>query len=89
MRKIDWESLAINFVMVFTPNTLSSAPHRTCSRSNCPKTVDPVTEAKLIQALADKFPLITAIKVGDIVDAARDLLRRVMTAIRATALITV
>ncbi len=34
------------------------------------------------------FPLITAIKVGDIVDAARDLLTKVMTAISATALIT-
>ena len=89
LRKIDWESLAINFVMVFTPNTLSGAPHRTMVTLELPKNVDPATEAKLIQALADKFPLITAIKVGDIVDAARDLLSRVMTAIRATALITV
>jgi len=89
LRKIDWESLAINFVMVFTPNTLLSAPHRTMLTLELPKNVDPATEARLIQALADKFPLITAIKVGDIVDAARDLLSRVMTAIRATALITV
>jgi len=28
LRKIDWESLAINFVMVFSPNTLEGAPHR-------------------------------------------------------------
>ena len=26
LRKIDWESLAINFVMVFSPNTLEGAP---------------------------------------------------------------
>ena len=89
LRKIDWESLAINFVMVFTPNTLVGAPHRSMVTLELPKNVDPATEGKLIQTLAEKFPLITAINVGDIVDAARELLGKVMTAISATALITV
>ena len=33
LREIKWENLAINFVMVFTPDTLKGAPHnlaRTC-----------------------------------------------------------
>jgi putative ABC transport system permease protein len=38
-----------------------------------------------VQALADRFPLVTAIKVSDIVDAAKDLLGKVMGAIRVTA----
>ncbi len=87
-RKIDWESLAINFVMVFSPNTLAGAPHRVLVTLEYPKGTNSVREAKLIQALADRFPLVTAIKVGDIVEAAKDLLQKVMTAIAMTAGVT-
>ena len=27
LRKVEWETLSINFVMVFSPNTLRGAPH--------------------------------------------------------------
>ena len=87
-RKIDWESLAINFVMVFSPNTLAGAPHRVLVTLEYPKGTDQAREAKLIQALSDRFPLVTAIKVGDIVEAAKDLLQKVMTAIAMTAGVT-
>jgi putative ABC transport system permease protein len=88
LRKIDWESLAINFVMVFSPNTLEGAPHRMLTTLELPKGTDPEREAKVIQTLADAYPLVTAIKVGDIVDAAKDLLGKVMRAISATAGVT-
>jgi putative ABC transport system permease protein len=39
----------------------------------------------VIQALSARFPLVSAINVGDIVDAAKELLGKVMTAIQATA----
>jgi putative ABC transport system permease protein len=88
LRKIDWESLAINFVMVFSPNTLQGAPHRALTTLELPKGTDPAIEGKVIQALAERFPLVTAIKVGDIVEAAKDLLGKVMAAIGATAGVT-
>lgn len=85
LRKIDWESLAINFVMVFSPNTLAGAPYRALTTLELPKGTSAELEAKLVQALADRYPLVTAIKVSDIVDAAKDLLTKVMTGIRMTA----
>ena len=88
LRKIDWESLAINFVMVFSPNTLAGAPHRALTTLELPKGTDPVLEGKVIQALAERFPLVSAVKVGDIVAAAKELLTKVMTAIKATAGVT-
>jgi putative ABC transport system permease protein len=88
LRKIDWESLAINFVMVFSPNTLEGAPHRMLTTLEFPKGTAPEREAKVIQSLSEAYPLVTAIKVGDIVDAAKDLLTKVMTAITATAGVT-
>lgn len=88
LRQIDWESLAINFVMVFSPNTLKAAPHRLLTTLVLPKGTGAATEGKLIQALSERFPLVTAIKVGDIVQAAKELLGKVMTAIRVTAALT-
>jgi putative ABC transport system permease protein len=88
MRKIDWESLAINFVMVFSPNTLEGAPHRLVTTLELPKGTDPKREAKIIQSLAERFPLVTAIKIGDIVDAAKAMLAKLMTAIQATSAFT-
>jgi putative ABC transport system permease protein len=88
LRKIDWESLAINFVMVFSPNALQGAPHRMLTTLEFPKGTAPEREGEVIQALAESYPLVTAIKVGDIVDAAKDLLAKVMTAISATAGVT-
>ncbi len=88
LRKIDWESLAINFVMVFSPNTLEGAPHRLVTTLELPKGTDPAKEAKIIQSLAETFPLVTAIKIGDIIDAAKALLAKLMTAITATAGVT-
>jgi putative ABC transport system permease protein len=85
LRKIDWESLAINFVMVFSPNTLEGAPHRLVTTLELPKGTPPEQEAKIIQSLAERFPLVTAIKIGDIVDAAKAMLAKLMTAIQATA----
>jgi len=85
LRKIDWESLAINFVMVFSPNTLEGAPHRLVTTLELPKGTDRAQEAKIIQALAERFPLVTAIKIGDIVDAAKSMLAKLMSAIQATA----
>lgn len=85
MRKIDWESLAINFVMVFSPNTLEGAPHRLVTTLELPKGTTPETEAKIVQALAERFPLVTAIKIGDIIDAAKAMLTKLMAAISATA----
>ena len=88
MRKIDWESLAINFVMVFSPNTLAGAPHRMLTTLEFPKGTPPEREGKVIQALAEAYPLVTAIRVGDIVEAAKEMLGKVMAAIGATAGVT-
>ncbi|MEG6507901.1 FtsX-like permease family protein [Methyloligella sp. 2.7D] len=88
LRRIDWESLAINFIMVFPPSTLQGVPHRTLATLELPESTDGKTEGRLIQALAERFPLVTAVKVGDVVKAAQALLAKVMTAIKVTAGLT-
>ncbi len=89
LRKIDWELLAINFVMVFSPNTLEGAPHRMLTTLEFPKGTDAGARKQSAPgACPIAIPLVTAIKVGDIVEAAKALLGKLMTAIGATAGVT-
>jgi putative ABC transport system permease protein len=71
--------------MVFSPNALQGAPHRVLTTLEFPEGTDEARESKVIQALSARFPLVTAINVGDIVNAAKELLAKVMAAIRVTA----
>ena len=88
LRKIDWESLAINFVMVFSPNTLKARRTACSPRSNSPRAPRRSAKAKCSRRCPIAIPLVTAIKVGDIVEAAKALLGKLMTAIGATAGVT-
>ncbi len=48
LREVKWESLAINFVMVFSPNTLAGAPHNLLATIALPKTRRSRTEGQAI-----------------------------------------
>ena len=88
MRTVDWDRLAINFVMVFSPNTLEKAPYNVLATLTYPEAPSLAEEAKLIQSVSERFPSITAIRVKDAIEAVGGVLTQVMTAIRATASIT-
>ena len=69
LRDVRWESLAINFVMVFSPNTLRAAPHNLLATIS----LDPATplgrEAPLARAIGKAYPASTAIRVKDAINA--------------------
>ena len=64
LREVHWESLAINFVMVFSPNALAAAPHNVLATI----ALDPATplarEADLSRVIGKAYPASTAIRVG-------------------------
>jgi putative ABC transport system permease protein len=88
LRNVHWESLAINFVMVFSPNTLRAAPHNYLATIS----IDPATplgrEADLARAIGKAYPASTAIRVKDAINSFNALFRRVITAIRAAGGVT-
>jgi len=85
LREVDWDSLAINFVMVFSPNTLRSAPHNFLATIKLPPEADAVREAALAQTIGAHFPAVTALRVRDAIQAFGEIAARVMTAIRAAS----
>ena len=88
LRKVDWDSLAINFVMVFTPNTLQAAPHNLLVTLTLPEETRTAREGPMIQEISAKFPNLTSLRVRDAVNAFREIAEKVMAAIQASGGVT-
>lgn len=88
LREVKWESLAINFVLVFSPNTLIGAPHNLLATISLPKDTPLAAEAKLAQQIGRALPATTAIRVKDAIDAFNVVFSRVMVAVRAAGSVT-
>ncbi len=84
LREIDWSSLDMNFVMIFSPGLLDKAPQTYIATLRVP----PAEEGKLLGASARDFPNISAIRVKEALASAIDILKAVAAAIRATAAVT-
>ncbi|KQT07130.1 ABC transporter permease [Rhizobium sp. Leaf386] len=83
-RKVEWESLSINFVMVFSPNTFAGAPHAWLATVIDPKATAE-QEAAALKAVTNAYPTITSVRVKDALDIINVLVGQLATAIRAAA----
>jgi putative ABC transport system permease protein len=88
LREVSWESLAINFVMVFTPNTLRAAPHNLLATVTMAKNASLEAEARVARAISRALPSVTAIRVKDAINSFNAVLRKVMTAVRVAGSVT-
>jgi putative ABC transport system permease protein len=84
LREIRWSTLAINFVMLFSPGVLEAAPQTFIATAKA----SPAAEEPLLRAVTDRFPNITAIRVKDALEAVAKILGNVGAAVRLTALFT-
>lgn len=83
-RKVEWESLSINFVMVFSPNTFAGAPHAWLATLTDPQ-ASQADEAAILKAVTQAYPTITSVRVKDALDVIDRLVGQLATAIRAAA----
>ena len=83
-REVQWESMGINFVMVFSPNTFAGAPHSWLATLTEQKAA-PADEAKILNAVTRSYPAITTVRVKDALDVVNRLVAQLGTAIRAAA----
>lgn len=88
LREVHWESLGINFVMVFSPNVLKGAPHNLLATITLPPTVTLADEAQLAREIGKAHPAVTVIRVRDAVDAFNAVFHKVMLAVRAAGGVT-
>ncbi|TWG61010.1 MULTISPECIES: ABC transporter permease [unclassified Aminobacter] len=83
-REVQWESLAINFVMVFSPNTFAGAPHSWLATLSDPKAA-PEDEARILNTVTRTFPGVTSVRVKDALEIVNDIVAQLAVAIRASA----
>ena len=88
MRTVDWESLGINFVMVFSPNSFRGAPHTHLATLAYPGGSTPAQEAAVLRAVAESFPMVTTVRVKDALDAIGSIIANLVLAIRGASAIT-
>ena len=88
LRAVDWQSLGINFVMVFSSATFRGAPHTDIATLTYPGGSTREEEAALLRAVADAFPALVTVPVRDAIDAAGQIVASLALAIRGAGALT-
>jgi putative ABC transport system permease protein len=81
-RRIDWESMGFNYVLIFSPNALQDAPHNLAATIDLP---EGRSASGLLRDLVRGFPSSSVIEVGPLLTQARTILEQVSLAILAAA----
>ena len=85
LRTVDWQSLGINFVLVFSPGTFAGAPHTDIATLTFADGGSAAEEATLVKALADAFPTVSAIRVKDALDSVDHLVGNLVLGLRGAS----
>jgi len=85
LRLIDWTTLGINFVMVFSPGLLERAPQSYIATAH----LDFDHESDLERVVTDALPNVSAIRVKEILDDVQKILANLGMAVRAIATVAI
>ncbi|TSB05018.1 ABC transporter permease [Sphingorhabdus contaminans] len=85
LRTVKWDNFGLNYVIVFSPGSLDSAPHNMVATV----TVSKPAEAVLAKALPPAFPSASLIEVGEVTAQITTLLSQMAQAIAAAASIAI
>jgi putative ABC transport system permease protein len=88
LRTLDWQSLGINFVMVFSPATFRGAPVTHIATVTYPGGSTTDEETALLKAVAEAFPSVTAVRVRGALEAVGGLVNSLVLAIRGASGLT-
>ena len=87
LRTVDWQSLGINFVLVFSPNAFAGAPHTgIATLTDQGSTV--AGDAQIIKAVAAAFPMVTSVRVREALQSIGTVVTNLVLAIRGASSVT-
>ena len=87
LRTVDWQSLGINFVLVFSPNAFKGAPH-THIATLTETHPDSAGDARIIKSVADAFPMVTSVRVREALETIGTVVTNLVLAIRGASAVT-
>jgi putative ABC transport system permease protein len=88
LRALEWESLGINFVMVFNPATFRGAPHTHLATLSLANGGGDAAEQRVPAQVAAAFPAVTTVRVKDALAAVSDVVGNLINGIRGASMLT-
>jgi putative ABC transport system permease protein len=85
LRRIEWQTLAINFVFVFSPGILDKAPHTYLATVKA----TPEAEERIFKQVTDRFPNVTVVRIRDAIQTASEVLGNIGLAVRLIGLLSI
>jgi len=85
LRQIDWTSLGMNFVVIFSPGVLENAPQISIATVHIDRDSEDVLEA----AVSTQFPNVSAVRVRDVVADVNRIMGSVDIAAKAVAAVAI
>ncbi len=84
IRRLDWSSFGINFVLVFSPGLLERAPHTMLATVKA----TPDGETALFKAITAAYPNISVVRMKDVLTELNKIVEQLGGAVRAAAGVT-
>jgi putative ABC transport system permease protein len=88
MRTVDWQSLGINFVLVFSPGAFAGAPVTHIATVTYPGGIGGADEVALVKAIGREFPSIAAVGVKEALDTVGALVVNLVLGLRGASAVT-
>ena len=85
LREINWDTMGFNFVIVFSPGVLESAPHSFMATLSLPE----AQERPFARAVSRAFPTVSAIRVKEVVETVSGMLGQLSVAVRSAASVAI
>jgi putative ABC transport system permease protein len=87
-REVEWKTLSLNSVMIFSPNAFRGAPFGWLASLAWPDGGTPAREAGVSKAVASAFPGIAAVRVKEAVGTVDRLVSEIAWAVRGASVVT-
>ncbi|MBV8411109.1 MAG: ABC transporter permease [Alphaproteobacteria bacterium] len=85
LRRIEWTTLAINFVFVFSPGLVDKAPHTFLATVKA----TPQAEDAIFDMVTERFPNVTVVRIRDAIATAADVLANIGFASRVIGFLSI
>lgn len=86
LRRVNWENMGFNFVLVFSENAIADAPHNLTATIDLPPGAD---TGPLLRQMVRSFPSSSVVEIGQVLAEARTILSQVGLATFAAASVAV
>lgn len=84
-REINWDTMGLNFALIFSPGALDGAPHSYLATIAVPE----AQERGLSRAVTSAFPSVSMIRVKDVIGTVAGMLDQMAVAVRAAASVAI